>query len=111
MSEKTIGEKIQDARKKAGLKQWQLANKIHVSESYIALIESNKRNPSMNVLTKIAEVLHLTTDQLVFHFDTRSNDSFTEDWHNLIKNRKPKEIESAIKMLKAYFDCLDELKK
>ena len=66
MSEKLIGDKIREARKRAGLTQWQLADKIFVSESYIALIESNRRNPSTIVLSKIAEALNLTTDHILF---------------------------------------------
>ncbi len=109
MSEKLIGDKIREARKQAGLTQCQLADKIFVSESYIALIESNKRNPSMSVLTKLAEVLNLTTDHIVFDTSSRDLDSFTLDWQKLTENRTPEEIESALKMIKAYFECLDSL--
>lgn len=111
MKEMLIGDKIREARKNAGLTQWQLANKIYVSESYIALIENNKRNPSMNVLTKIAEVLGITTDHIVFDTESRTVDSFTYEWLNLIRHRSPEEIESALKMLKCYFECLDDSKK
>lgn len=110
MKEKLVGEKIRDARKAAGLTQWQLANKIFVSESYIALIESGKRNPSTNVLTKIAEALGLTTDHIIFATASRSDDSFTHEWQNLIQDRSPEEIASALKMVQGYFACLDDLK-
>lgn len=110
MEGKTVGVKIQEARRLAGLKQWQLANMVNVSESYIALIESDKRNPSITVLVKIAEVLGLTTDQIVFDVDARSDTSFTLEWQNIVRNRSPKEIESALKMLQSYFSCLDDLK-
>lgn len=109
MSEILIGEKIREARKKAGLTQLQLANKIFVSESYIALIESNKRNPSTIVLSKIAEALNLTTDHILFETSSRSNDSFTREWESIVENRSPKEIETALKLIRTYFQCLDEL--
>ena len=111
MSEKTLGEKIREARKSAGLTQWQLGNKIFVSESYIALIETDKRNPSTAVLSKIAKALNLTTDHILFDTPSRSTDSFTKEWESLISDRSHEQIESALKMLKAYFDCLDDLKK
>ncbi|MBQ8789836.1 MAG: helix-turn-helix transcriptional regulator [Ruminiclostridium sp.] len=110
MKEKLIGDKIREARRAAGLTQWQLANRIFVSESYIALIESNKRNPSINVLTKIAEELGLTTDHIVLDTSSRSDESFTVEWQNLIHGRKPEEIRSALKMVESYLQCLDELK-
>ncbi|MCD7812417.1 MAG: helix-turn-helix domain-containing protein [Ruminococcus sp.] len=109
MGEMLIGDKIREARKKAGLTQWQLAEKVFVSESYIALIESNKRNPSMSVLTKLAEVLNITTDHIVFDTSSRNTDSFTLEWQKLIENRTPEEIESALKIVKTYFECIDEL--
>ncbi|MCD7891209.1 MAG: helix-turn-helix domain-containing protein [Ruminococcus sp.] len=109
MGEMLIGDKIREARKKAGLTQWQLAEKVFVSESYIALIERNKRNPSMSVLTKLAEVLNITTDHIVFDTSSRNTDSFTLEWQKLIENRAPEEIESALKIVKTYFECIDEL--
>ncbi|MGN1224551.1 MAG: helix-turn-helix transcriptional regulator [Ruminococcus sp.] len=48
MNGKITGDKIREARKQAGLTQLQLADKIYVSESYIALIESNRRSPSVS---------------------------------------------------------------
>ncbi|MBQ8515506.1 MAG: helix-turn-helix transcriptional regulator [Ruminococcus sp.] len=110
MKEKLIGDKIREARKAAGLTQWQLANRIFVSESYIALIESGKRNPSTSVLTKLAEELGLTTDHIILDTASRSADSFTLEWQNLIQNRSPEEIETALRMVKGYFQCLDDLK-
>lgn len=111
MKQELTGNKIREARKKAGLTQYQLASQVYVSESYIALIESNRRNPSMHVLTKIAEVLHMTTDALVFPSAERREDSFTLEWQHLIQNRDPIEIQSALNLLKTYFDCLDQNKK
>ncbi len=110
MSEKLIGDKIREARKRAGLTQYQLADKIFVSESYIALIESNKRNPSTIVLSRIAEVLNLTTDHILFETSSRSADSFTQEWENIIADRPPEQIETALKLLRNYFECLDDLK-
>ena len=109
MKEKLLGDKIRDARKQAGLTQWQLANKIFVSESYIALIESNKRNPSTDVLSKIAEALGMTTDHMLCDTVSRSTDSFALDFCNLVKNRSPEEIDTALQLIRKYFECLDEL--
>ncbi|MBR0141596.1 MAG: helix-turn-helix transcriptional regulator [Ruminococcus sp.] len=110
MSEKLIGDKIREARKRAGLTQWQLADKIFVSESYIALIESNRRNPSTIVLSKIAEALNLTTDHILFESCSRTDDSFVREFENIISERSPEQIETAIKLLRNYFECLDDLK-
>ena len=62
---KNVGSRIKSARKKAGLTQLQLAEKIFVSESYIAMIESDKRNPSTDVVGKIADVLNVDVKGLL----------------------------------------------
>ena len=36
-------------------------------------------------------------------------ESYTNEWLNLIDGRSPQEIASALNMLKAYFACLDDL--
>ena len=110
MSDLLIGDKIREARKRAGLTQLQLANMIFVSESYIALIESNKRNPSTVVLSKIAEALNLTTDHILFEDSSRSDASFVKEFEKLISNRSPEQVETALRLLRNYFECLDDLK-
>lgn len=49
MQEKTLGKRVKLLRNKKGLTQIQLANELYISESYIALIEADKRNPSMEI--------------------------------------------------------------
>ena len=51
----TLGERLRDLRSKNGITQAELAEKIFVSESYIALIELNKRNPSTEILGKLCD--------------------------------------------------------
>lgn len=108
---KTLGEKIKNARKELGMTQWQLANHIFVSESYIALIESNHREPSLQVLRKLSEILHITLDEFLINSSDRQVESYLIQFQNLISDRNAEEIESAIKMLQCYFDCLDKLKE
>ena len=53
----TVSEKIQEARSKAGLTQQQLADKLGVSQQYIGIYESGKRQPKIQTLQKIADAL------------------------------------------------------
>ena len=55
----TIGEKIKDARKKAGLTQEQLAEKLEVSQVMVAQYENNVRNPKLETLKKISNALEV----------------------------------------------------
>ena len=54
-----VGKRIKNARKIAGLTQKQLAHNIHMSQSYLANIENNVYNPSIDTLRLIAEALNV----------------------------------------------------
>ena len=48
-------------RKNLGISQAKLAEKANITDNYIALIETGKRFPSVNMLERIAEVLQKDT--------------------------------------------------
>lgn len=52
-----IGEQIRNYRKKAGLSQKELGQKLGVSQQHIAQYENGKRIPKLETLKKIAEAL------------------------------------------------------
>ncbi len=64
--EKTIGEKIKAWRKKKNLTQDALTKKADIPYTTLAKIESDViRNPSLQTITKIANGLGITLDDLV----------------------------------------------
>ena len=64
--EKTIGEKIKAWRKKKDLTQDALTKKADIPYTTLAKIESDViRNPSLQTITKIANGLGITLDDLV----------------------------------------------
>jgi transcriptional regulator with XRE-family HTH domain len=60
-----IGSRIKEARKKAGLSQETLADKIHVNRSYLSLVENGKSSPTFEFLDKVASGLSLQVEDLV----------------------------------------------
>ena len=61
----TIGEKIKEARKQAGLSQEQLAEKLNVSRSAIAKWETDKGLPDVENLKAISQMLNVSIDYLL----------------------------------------------
>ncbi len=61
----TIGERIRDCRKKAGLSQKELGKKLNVSQQHIAQYESEKRMPKLETLQKIASALEVDINRLL----------------------------------------------
>ena len=51
--------KLRTERKKLGLSAEELAKRVHVSRSYITLLESGKRPPTKTIITKIAKGLRV----------------------------------------------------
>lgn len=62
----TFGEKLRLLRTRHGLTQRELAEKLGYSDhSHIAFVEHGKRNPTVELLLKVADLFQVTTDQLV----------------------------------------------
>lgn len=57
--------KIAELRKAANLTQEKFAAIIGVARSTIAMYETNKSEPDFNILRKIADYFHVTTDYLL----------------------------------------------
>ena len=55
-----LGARIKELRKRAGLSQDQLAERVGIRDSkYLSRIEVGKRYPSLDTLEKIADALHV----------------------------------------------------
>ena len=61
----TLGEKIKEARKNAGLTQEQLAQKLVISRQAITKWESDKGLPDIQNLKALAELLNVSVDYLL----------------------------------------------
>ncbi|HHW94671.1 MAG TPA: helix-turn-helix transcriptional regulator [Mogibacterium sp.] len=66
----TFGEKLQDSRKKAGLSQEQLAEKLSVSRSAVAKWENDNGMPDIDNFKAIAQLLDVSIDYLLANGST-----------------------------------------
>ena len=60
-----IGDKIKELRNRKGLYQQELADIMNVSKSTIAMWETNKREPSSEMLVALANFFECSTDYLM----------------------------------------------
>lgn len=65
-----FGMKLKALRKQAGLTQQQLAAQLGITKSVVSFYELQARSPSPEVLTKLAQIFHVSTDYLL-GLDTR----------------------------------------
>ena len=65
VNSKAMGRRIKAARKKAAMTQARLAEEIGMSEVHVSNMESGTGNPSLATLVDIANVLSVSTDELL----------------------------------------------
>ncbi|MCM1194390.1 MAG: helix-turn-helix domain-containing protein [Firmicutes bacterium] len=60
----TLGERINGYRKKSGISQEELADKLNVSRQSISLWETDQTTPSLDNLITLAEIFNISMDEL-----------------------------------------------
>lgn len=102
MNYELLGKHIREQRKEKNYTLEQLAEKLDVSTTFIGQIERAKGIPSLETLVKIANVLEISTDSLLFgDLNTKSGNNYfvkkvielTEDYTPKEKELLPKNIE------------------
>lgn len=61
-----IGGAIESVRKKKNIKQNELAKKVSITQSYLSLLENNKKDPTVSTLKEIAAALDTPLPVLFF---------------------------------------------
>ena len=98
-----IGLIIQTARKNAGLKQSELAERIGISEKHLSKIETGKYYPALDTFLRILDVLNLTLGD--FGFVNVSDSSQNKEFILKIVNS------SSDKQLQVYADMISAVMK
>lgn len=60
-----LGANIRKYRVSQGMKQEELAEKVGCSSTHIGMVENANSKPSLEIVVKIANALHVTPDQLL----------------------------------------------
>ena len=73
----SIGERIKKLRNKNGITQLELANKLFVTDKTVSSWESDRTEPSLEVLVKLSDILDYNVGYLIYG-DNPKNDVETE---------------------------------
>ena len=66
MSLRRLGKMLRELREAKGLSQTDLAKKVRVAQSYIAMLESGaKKNPSLAILKRLVKALGVSVTELL----------------------------------------------
>lgn len=63
--EMTFGQNLKAIRKRMKLTQTEMAERIGISQSYLADIEHNRKNISLAVVLRIAKGLNISVNELI----------------------------------------------
>jgi len=72
-NERTFGYIIRERRRQLNLTQEEVARRVKTSTPYIGHLESHKRHPSDNVISRLADVLGLDRRELFFLANPRTH--------------------------------------
>ena len=99
MNYELLGRKIRQHRKEKKYTLEQLAEKLDVSTTFIGQIERAKGIPSLETLVKIANILEISTDNLLFgDLNSKSgNNHFIKKVEELTETFTPNEKELLLK--------------
>ena len=98
----SIGERIKRLRKMKGITQLELANKLFVTDKTISSWESDRTEPSLEILVKLSDILDYNVGYLIYG-ESPKNDVETEI--------KIKITESEYKALNKFMDKNSEILK
>ena len=82
---KMRGKKLREIREKKGLSLREAARKASISPTLLSLIETGKRKPTSAVLVKLASVLSVPQDELLFLYDYYEINEVNRRLHRLAK--------------------------
>lgn len=100
-----IGKRIKSYRDILGFKQWEVAEKAGLNQSYVGQIERGLRDPSMKALCKIAYALNIDLSDLIKD-DLTKEDLVQKEIARLVKGWPIKQQEAILDILRG----LDQLR-
>lgn len=88
MPEKNFASRLAELRKERGISQEALAGRINSRRTTVAGFEKENKEPSYDMLCRIADFFDVSVDYLIGHFDSRtgSDDVLFSDNRNLKKH-------------------------
>lgn len=107
MDRLTMGDRIKEIRKKRGLTQEQLAEKVDITLEYISQIERGLKIPSMQVFIKLVEVLDVSADYLLRDTVSTRNLYGDKQIGRKLEKLTPKQRVALEALMDTYMEYLD----
>lgn len=103
-----IGQRIRRLRKAQGLSQEQLAERIGISTTHMSHIETGNTKLSLPVLVNISQILHATTDELLFEDCTNQKQIALAEISAVLEGCTPQQAKIISEIIKGTKIALDK---
>ncbi len=114
-----LGMRIKNLRKKVGLTQKQLADKLNIAPSTVAMYEAGKRDPDTETLKMMSKIFDVTTDYLLGNESKVVTQEQLDNVHDFIKSELGEDVsimfrdinawdEDKLKKLKTFYEMIKE---
>ncbi|MDB8564557.1 helix-turn-helix domain-containing protein [Turicibacter sanguinis] len=114
-----LGNRLKSLRRGANLTQKQLADKLNISPSTIAMYEGGKRDPDTDTLKKLSNVLSVSVDYLTGNDSPKTKKEHLTTINDAVNTHLGEDIsimfkditdwdEEKIKKLKTFIELIDE---
>ncbi len=107
---KQMGKRIRDIRKGQKKTQEYFADLLFISSSYLALIESGKRTPTIDVLAQIAKVSDTSVDYLLFGTPSDNQSESQQVFQRLIETYPEQDVGRSLRLAEYYLQ-MEKTKK
>ena len=97
---KQIGVRLKELRKGKGLSQEELAEKVQTSANYLSHIERGTKNPTLDMLIKIADSMGVELPELFNFKREMTPKELKETLYKFVTELNDDKIKTAIKALK-----------
>lgn len=99
-----IGSRIRSLRRKMQKPQYYFADMLYISPSYLALIESGKRTPTLEILVQVSKLCNVSIDYLVSGESSSDYTTQHQDLQRLIDKYGSEKASKALKLAEFYLD-------
>ncbi|KZM54943.1 helix-turn-helix domain-containing protein [Aeribacillus pallidus] len=97
-----FGKRLASLRKKMGISQYELADRLGFSRGQLANYEQGKRQPDFDTLQKIADFFEVSTDYLLGRSENKKS-----DWDSKLPELTEKDERDIAKQLEKILDSMD----
>jgi transcriptional regulator with XRE-family HTH domain len=109
-----VGGRIRNLRRRAGITQAELAERLDVAGETVSRIERAATEPPLATIERIVSVLGTDLDEFLSGLTgprAMGNSPLLADIHELLVDRDDKELRVALELLRIHLDAVDEARR